>query len=145
MGKDVCLVKQMAMERGRKGGVFGILLWRSLYFMSLQIGAFGSFLSRSYIHGSRSVSFPFRHSLSLPLGAENHDSRTFLFACVTAHDPNCARTYVSSSELERERERKRKMRAQRSVVHSGVTLCLSKLEHLTPERWLIFHAASLPI
>lgn len=76
------------MERGRKGGVFGILLWRSLYFMSLQIGAFGSFLSRSYIHGSRSVLFPFRHSLFLPLGAENHDSRMFLFACVTAHDPN---------------------------------------------------------
>lgn len=101
-----CLFSEADGDGARKKrGVFGILLWRSLYFMSLQIGAFGSFLSRSYIHGSRSVLFPFRHSLFLPLGAENHDSRTFLFACVTAHDPNCARTYVSSSELERERER----------------------------------------
>lgn len=37
------------------------------------------------------------------------------------------------------------MRAQKSPVHRGVTLCLSKLEHLTPDRWLISHAIRLPI
>lgn len=36
------------------------------------------------------------------------------------------------------------MRARRSLVHRGVTLCLSKLEHLTPDRWLISNATRLP-
>lgn len=40
----------------REKEVVGGLVWRSLYFMSLQIGALGSSRSRSYVHGSRSIS-----------------------------------------------------------------------------------------
>lgn len=100
VGKDVCLVKQMAMERAREREKE---VWRSLYFMSLQIGALGSSRSRSYIHGSGSISQPFSDA---PL-SWNPQLRMFLFACVTGHELAYGCAYVSS--LGREgRERKKK-------------------------------------
>lgn len=85
------------------------------------------------------VSTLFRCSLSLPLGIEiQKTANVRCFACVTVRELSLSvyMQRVSGSERE-ERERKKGTRARRSLVHRGVTSCLSKLEHLTPDRWLI--------
>lgn len=129
--KIVCLAKQMAMEWAKKnlgvlyGGVYTLCLSK------LEPLAVPS-LAHTYVAADQSLFSD--ASLSPPLGIEIQNFKMFLFACVMCMN---SASNMSSSEWE-ERERWNESTEWSCV---WVTLCLSKLEHLTPDRWLIF---SLP-
>lgn len=96
----------------------------------------------SLINAWQQINLVDSFSLSTPLGSAAHDLRWLLFrACHRAGTRSrvCIRVEFSAST------KRGKRGAQRRPAHGGVTLCLSKLEHLTPDRWLISHATRLPI
>lgn len=109
--------------------------------MSLQIGALGS-SPASLIHTWQQINLStlFRRYVSLPLGIEIRSCEcSYLHVSLHMNSPMCVHN-VSSLEW----GGKRAWKEMRGRVQRGVTLCLSKLEHLTPDRWLISHATRLP-
>lgn len=134
LGKDACLVKQMATEWAKERKKMELrVLYGGVYTLSLS--KLESLAVPSLAWQQINLSSLFSCSLSPHLGIEIFN--LFLFACVTTHE--------LAFSLEQEgRQCKKEMRAHWSLVHLGVTFCHSKLEHLTSDHRLISHSAILP-